>query len=178
LAAADSRITVVVMKTTTIVCASIAVAAVARADDPAGARITPKSSSEAIHLNAQDLKWADAPPDLPKGAQLAVLHGDPFKPGPYAMRLKAPDGYKIPPHWHTRDEELTIISGTLALHMGDSMKTEPHVLDVAGYHFLPGKMHHGAEMRGETIVQIQGIGPFDIHYLNAADNPNPKAATR
>ncbi len=62
--------------------------------------------------------------------------------------------------------------------MGDTMTAEPHELSAGAYHFLPGKMHHAAEAKGETIVQITGMGPFDIHYLNPADNPNPKTATR
>jgi hypothetical protein len=136
------------------------------------------TTKQPVTINASDVQWGPAPADLPKGAQLGVLHGDPTKPGSYAMRLKVPDGYKIPPHWHTRDEELTIISGTFLLHMGDTMTADPHVLTTGAYHFLPGKMHHAAEMKGETIVQVTGMGPWDIHYLNPADNPNPKTATR
>jgi quercetin dioxygenase-like cupin family protein len=150
--------------------AVLAVAPIARADDPA--------KTKAVIAGPNDLKWADAPPDLPKGGQLAVLHGDPFKAGTYTMRFKMPGGYKIPPHWHTQDEELTVLSGQLELHMGDTMQADPHTLDVGAYHFLPGKMHHAAEARGETIVQISGKGPFDIHYLDPTDNPNPKRASK
>lgn len=156
-----------------IACALLLLAPAVQADSK-----KTSSKNEAVTVNTSDLQWGPAPPDLPKGAELAVLHGDPMKPGPFAMRLKMPDGYKIPPHWHTHDEELTIISGTLILHMGDTMTAEAHTLDQGAYHFLPGKMHHGAEAKGETIVQVTGMGPFDIHYLNPADNPNPKTATR
>jgi hypothetical protein len=164
-----------VMRTwnTSIVAAVLVCAPAARADDAAQ---PPKS--EAVHLNPKDMKWGDPPPDLPNGAKVTVLHGDPSKSGPFTIRLKAPSGYKVPPHWHTSDENLTVISGTLVLHMGDSMKADAHALSTGAYHFLPGKMHHGAETRGETIVQINGEGPFDIHYLNPADNPNPKSARK
>jgi quercetin dioxygenase-like cupin family protein len=87
-----------------------------------------------------------------------------------------PTGYKIPPHWHTNDEQLTVLSGVLALHMGDTMDAPAHELAPGSYHFLPGKMHHAAEAKAETIVQINGMGPFDIHYLNPADNPNKSAS--
>jgi quercetin dioxygenase-like cupin family protein len=136
------------------------------------------ASSEPAFLNASELKWGAAPPDLPKGGQIVVLHGDPGKPGPFTLRFKMPDGYKIAPHWHTQDEQLTILSGTLLLHMGDSLDSPAHELQVGSYHFLPGKMHHAAESRGETIVQLHGTGPFDIHYLNPADNPNPATAAK
>lgn len=165
---------------TIVSCALLALVASASADtakDTAAKKKQPAAKQEAVFITAKDVKWGEAPPDLPKGAQIAVLTGDPMKAGPFTIRLKAPDGYKIPPHWHTQDETLTIIGGTLNLMMGDHM-TNPHALDVGAFHFLPGKMHHGAEAKGETIVQISGNGPFDIHYINPADNPNPKAASR
>ena len=134
---------------------------------------------EAVTVQPGDMKWGDVPPALPKGAQIAVLHGDPSKKGVFTLRLKMPAGYKIPPHWHTNDEQLTILSGTFVIHMGDTMDAPAHELGAGAYHFLPGKMHHAAETKVETIVQIDGMGPFDIHYLNPADNPNkPKSAAK
>lgn len=142
----------------------------------AGARQRTAPKPEAATINPEDIKWEAAPPALPKGGQVAVLHGNPFAKGVFAMRLKAPDGYKIPPHWHTQDEQLTVVTGTLVLHMGDTMDAEAHALSAGAYHFLPGKMHHAAEAKGETVVEIHGNGPFDIHYLNPADDPSPKTA--
>jgi hypothetical protein len=157
-----------------IACVLLVLAPAAQADD----KKMDMGKKGAISVNPADLQWGPAPPDLPKGVELAVVRGDPMKPGQFALRLKMPDAYKIPPHWHTHDEELTVISGTLVMHMGDSMTAEAHNLSQGAYHFLPGKMHHAAEAKGETIVQVTGTGPFDIHYLNPADNPNPKTATR
>ena len=137
-----------------------------------------KPKGEAMSINAADIKWGPAPPDIPKGAEIAVLHGDPSKKGPFTLRLKAPAGFKIPPHWHSNDEYLTILAGTLILHMGDTMDAPATNLAVGGFHFLPGKMHHAAEAKVETIIQLEGMGPFDIHYLNPADNPNPAAASK
>jgi hypothetical protein len=131
--------------------------------------------AEAITVLPNEIKWGDAPPDLPKGAQIAVLHGDPSKKDVFSARLKMPNGYKIPPHWHTKDEQLTILSGTFVLHMGDTMDAPAHELTAGAYHFLPGKMHHAAEVKGEVVLQIDGTGPFDIHYLNPSDNPNKSA---
>jgi hypothetical protein len=130
-----------------------------------------KDKVEAVTITASEVKFGPAPPTLPAGAELAVLHGDPGKKGPFAIRMKMPDGYKIPPHWHSNDEELTIVSGTFMLAMGDKAGENVHTLDAASYHFLPGKMHHSAEAKGETVVELHGNGPFDIHYLNPADDP-------
>jgi quercetin dioxygenase-like cupin family protein len=165
------------MNTGTLMIASalLVFAPAARADD---VKSKAAGKGEAVFVNAKEIKWGEAPPDLPKGAQIAVLYGDPSKSALFTVRLKFPDGYKIPPHWHTQDEQLTIVSGTFVLHMGDTMKAEAHTLEAGGFHFLPGRMHHAAEVKGETVVQLQGKGPFDIHYLNPADNPNPKGAAK
>jgi quercetin dioxygenase-like cupin family protein len=144
------------------------------ASAPALARDANKK--EAVTVNPGDIKWGDAPPDLPRGAQLAVLHGDPSKKAVFTVRLKMPAGYKIPPHWHTNDEQLTILSGTFLLHMGDTQDAPTQELGPGAYHFLPGKMHHAAEAKGDTVLQLDGMGPFDIHYLNPADNPSKSAS--
>ena len=140
---------------------------------------TPKKAAakkEAVTLSAADLKWGEAPPVLPKGAQIVVLHGNPFAKGEFAFRLKMPDGYRIAPHWHSLDEQLTVLTGTLVLHMGDTMDAPAHNLEPGSYHFLPGRMHHSAEAKGEMIVELHGMGPFDIHYLNPADDPTKATA--
>lgn len=63
---------------------------------------------------------APAPPVLPKGAEAAVLDGNSFaSSGSYTLRLKMLAGYKIPPHWHPTDENVTVLSGTLGAGMGD-----------------------------------------------------------
>ena len=133
----------------------------------------------AVFMNNADLKWGEVPPGLPQGGQLAVLFGNPGKPGPFAVRLKMPDGYKVPPHWHSQAEQLTVLSGTFVLSMGDTMDAGgAHELTAGGYHYLPAKAHHAATAKGDTVLQINGMGPFDIHYLNPADDPRKGAASR
>ena len=150
---------------------ALAIAGIAMGADRARA-----GKSEAIVINANEIKWSDAPPDLPRGARITVLFGDPSKKGPFSVRFKLPNGYKIPGHWHTQDEHLTVLSGLFVLHMGDNLDAPAHELQAGAYHFLPGKMHHAAETKGETILQLHGTGPFDIHYLDPADNPNKSAS--
>jgi hypothetical protein len=131
-----------------------------------------QAADEATMTNAGAIKWSDAPPNLPKGAKIAVLHGDPGKPGPYVMRLKAPAGYKIAPHWHSQTENLTVISGALYLGMGEKADAaEAHALKAGAFHYLPGKTPHFAFTKAPTVVQVHGEGPFDLTYVNAADNP-------
>lgn len=130
-----------------------------------------------VFLNQAELKWGAAPPSLPSGAQLAVLYGDPDKEGTFTIRMSAPAGYVVPPHWHSRDEHLTVISGTLYLGSGEKADlASAKALEAGGYHFLPAKARHFAMTRTPTIVQISGQGPFDITYIDPADDPRAAPA--
>ena len=140
--------------------------------------VAASAASEGVRVDPGSIKWGNAPPSLPKGAKIAVLYGDPSKPGPLCMRLMAPAGYKIPPHWHSQAEALTVISGTFYLGMGDKMDaTAAQPLKAGGFHYLPPKEHHFAFSKAASVVQLNGEGPFDITYINAADDPQ-KAAKR
>src|SRR4051812_28735773 len=65
-----------------------------------------------------ELKWVDGPPSLPPGCRMVVLEGDPTKEGHFVMRAKMPDGYRIMPHTHPKDERVTVLSGTLYMGTG------------------------------------------------------------
>lgn len=126
-------------------------------------------------LNAPDMKWTDAPAALPKGGKMAVLYGDPSKDGAFSIRAKLPAGYMVPPHFHTKDENLTVLSGALYIGMSDTVdKKTAHALKAGGFHHLPGKAHHYAYTKAPTVLQISGDGPFDINYLDPADDPRSK----
>jgi hypothetical protein len=123
-----------------------------------------------VILNASDLKWGDAPPVFPPGAKMAVLQGDPSKAGP--VRLKAGDGYKVAAHWHPAAENLTVISGTFYLGTGDKLDEAKGTAMTAGaFASMPARMHHFAWFKGDTEVQVHGMGPFQLTYVNPADDP-------
>ena len=122
--------------------------------------------------DAAKIEWGQAPPGLPAGAQLAVLAGDPGKKGVYTLRLKAPAGYKIPPHTHPTAEEVTVISGGLHVGMGPKFdESAGDALAPGGFVSLPAKMQHFAWFTEETVIQVHGEGPFEINYVNPADDP-------
>jgi len=130
-----------------------------------------------VYMNANEVKWGDAPPTLAKGAKIGVLSGDPGKAGPFVGRLMVPANYKIAPHYHSTDEDLTVISGTLYLGEGDKMDTKAaHGIKAGGFHHLPAKTHHYAFSKSPTVVQINANGPFDIVYINPDDDPSKAAA--
>ncbi len=118
------------------------------------------------------IEWKSGPKSLPAGAQMAVLEGDPAAEGPFTLRFKFPDGYKVMPHIHPKTERVTVISGTLNLGMGDTFDASATRALPAGSHgHWPAGMKHFAWANGETIIQLHGIGPWQITYLNPADDP-------
>jgi len=118
------------------------------------------------------LEWKPGPPSLPRGAQFAVLEGDPGKPGPFVFRVKAPDGYQIPVHFHPKMERVTVISGTFHIGMGDKFdKQAAKAMPAGTYGFWKPGMKHFVWVKGETIVQFHGDGPWTINYANPADDP-------
>ena len=80
-----------------------------------------------VILTPDKLQWK-ANPSLPPGAQTAVVSGDPSKTGSlYVLRAKLPDGYKVPPHWHPSDENVTVLQGTMQIGLGE--KFDPSKLE-------------------------------------------------
>lgn len=120
--------------------------------------------------------FGPAPPFLSPGAQLAVLEGDPMaSSGDYTVRLKIPDGYKIAPHWHPKRENVTVISGTLKVGMGDQFDAGKMMAFPAGsFAYLDPEMHHYAMASGPTVIQIHGTSPLQINYVNPGDDPSSK----
>jgi quercetin dioxygenase-like cupin family protein len=126
-----------------------------------------------------ELQWQDAPASLPKGARMAVLKGDPTQEGIFAIRIMAPDGYRIAPHWHPAYEHVTVISGTFLVGMGDKFdESKLQAVPAGGFSYMAPAMNHFAGVRGETVVQIHGMGPWGLYYVNPADDPRKAAAAK
>jgi quercetin dioxygenase-like cupin family protein len=118
------------------------------------------------------IEWDSGPAALPLGAKMAVLEGDPTKEGPFVVRFQFPDGYHIPPHTHPKTERVTVISGALYLATGESLdRTSAKKLPAGSFGYWPAGMKHTAWSEGETVIQLHGIGPWQINYINPADDP-------
>lgn len=132
-----------------------------------------------VVVPADKVKWAPAPPALPAGAQISVLEGDPGQKGAITLRLQFPANYTLPPHWHSMTERVTVLSGALHVGMGDALdRQHSQTLQPGGFVSLPAKMHHYAWTATPTVVQINLEGPFDIFYVNPADDPQRKNGNR
>ena len=100
---------------------------------------------------------------LMSGAQIAVLNGDPTKPGPYTIRLKLPANTTLGPHFHGDTENVTVISGSLWVGLGDSVdQSKLMQLPAGSYASIPQGVHHYAVTKEETVVQLDGNGPFTM----------------
>ncbi len=151
--------------------AALALGVGARADGEKGHG----SDKDHVMVRPDDVKWGPAPPVLPAGAQAAVLAGDPSKAEPFVIRVKLPDGYKVPPHWHPTDENVTVLEGTFLMGKGDQFNAESATALPAGsFVRMPKELRHFAQAKGETIIQVHGMGPFQFTYVNEADDPRKK----
>ena len=122
------------------------------------------------------IQYGPVPVFLPAGAQLAVLEGDPTaSTGDFTVRLKMPNGYRIPPHWHPNRENATVISGNFKVGMGDTFDESKMTTFGAGsFGYLDAGMHHYAMASGDVVVQVHGMSPLQVNYINANDDPNKK----
>jgi hypothetical protein len=122
-----------------------------------------------------ELKWVDGPSSLQAGAKMVVLEGDPSKDGPFVIRVKLPDGFRVAPHTHPKDERVTVITGTLYLGMGGTFDEKlGKAMPAGSYGRTAAGMKHFGWVKGETILQLHGVGPWSIDYVNPADDPRLK----
>jgi quercetin dioxygenase-like cupin family protein len=125
-------------------------------------------------VESDGLKWS-APAVYAPGAQVAVVRGDPSKEGMYVVRLKVPAGFKIQAHTHPNDENVTVLSGSFNVGTGDKLdESKGTAIKANGYSFVPKGMAHYAWFTEDTVLQLHGLGPQGVTYVNPADDPRKK----
>ncbi len=110
------------------------------------------------------LTWTDMEvPGFNPGMKIAALVGDPsVADQAYTVRLKFPDGYRFPAHYHPKAENVTVLSGTFLLEMGPNPTGKTTTYMPGDYLFIPPTMPHSGGATGETVIQLHGMGPFEI----------------
>jgi len=133
-----------------------------------------------IALSTDEIQWNPAPPVLPAGAQIAVLEGDPAKEGPFTLRLKLPEGYRIQPHTHPVIEHVTVISGKFGIGLGETFdEGKIKWAEEGGFYMMATGVAHFAATEEETVIQLHSSGPWALNYVNPADDPrNPAPSSR
>ena len=128
-----------------------------------------------VHIAPDQLKWAPSPA-IPPGGQGAALYGDTRKAAPFITRVKLPADYKVAPHSHPEERVYTVISGTFYIGFGDKFEADRLKAFPAGSAFVvPANASHFHWMRsGEAVVQVSGVGPSGIEYVDRADDPRKR----
>ena len=108
-------------------------------------------------------------PGFKSGMQVAVIHGDPAAKGDYTIRLKFPAGYMFPAHYHPNAEHLTVLSGTFLLSMGAKEGGTLREYQPGDFLYIPPKNPHYGGAKTETVIQLHGIGPFEIKLAGVTE---------
>ena len=120
----------------------------------------------------QAVQWMPAPALFPRGAQVAVLSGDPFKPVVLKTLISMPDGYRMPPHFHSTDEHVEVRQGALLVGMGDKLDVKKTLaLAVGDTVTAPAGNHHYFVTKGATILSVTIMGPYVLTYVHPNDEP-------
>ena len=128
-------------------------------------------ASDHMMATPDELKWVDVP-SLPPGAKLAVIEGPLNQAVPVTFRVKFPANYQLPAHWHPAIEHVTVISGTFNMGMGDKLdRAKTKALSAGAIAIMQPKTTHFAWTKDETIVQVHGMGPWGVTYVNPGDDP-------
>jgi hypothetical protein len=164
--------------TSVLTCLVLATCCVAQTKPPVGkSRISAAAMPTVVPSGTE--KWGDIPafavvgvPSVEFGGklQIAIIQGNPMQAGqPYTLRLSCTNGVKIAPHWHPTTENVTVVKGTFAIGMGS--KWDPAALKdlpTGGFASAPARMRHFATCKGDTIVQVHGLGPFVVNFVQVA----------
>lgn len=132
------------------------------------------AQAQQVTAASGEVKWVNAPASLPAGAKLAMLQGDLAKPGPLAFQLKLPAGYKLMPHSSPAIDRIIVVSGNFNLGSGDKFDNARTMPLSTGYVHWPEKSTYFGWAKEETIIEIQGAGPFAVSYVNPRDDPMKK----
>jgi quercetin dioxygenase-like cupin family protein len=132
-------------------------------------------AQQATTVQSDAVKWEPGSPAAPPGAQQSVIVGDPTKDGGYVVRAKFPAGYKVPPHTHPNDENVTVISGMFHIGVGDKFdESKGQAIKPGGFVQIPKGVKHFAWTSQETVIQLHGVGPAGITYVDPKDDPRKK----
>ena len=135
----------------------------------------PAAAPAHVLVTAKDLTWVDSP-SLP-GAKVAVIEGPMNEEKPFTIRLKTPAGFKVMPHTHPGIEHVTVISGKFAIGMGEKWDDKAlHKMGPGDVMVMQPKTAHFAKSEGAAEIQLHGVGPWKVDYINPDDDPMKKAA--
>jgi hypothetical protein len=143
---------------------------------PLLAQMNHTMSSDHSMITPEQIEWIDAPPSFPPGAKIALIDGDMREAGLFTVRAKLPPDYRIMPHWHQANEHVTVLSGSFYMGMNEFFDAKSAMeIPAGGFAVMnAGTRHFGFTKNEECIIQVHGVGPWTITYVNAGDDPRNK----
>ena len=143
-------------------------------------RRTHQPGEDKFHaIHGEDIQWMTNPA-YPPEVRLAILVGDPSKPGPYTIRVKLPSGVKMMPHKHPEDRIYTVMSGVFYIGLGEVFDESQLTAFAPGsVVVLPGDQpHYHWAKSGEYITQVTAIGPLGLGYIDSTNDPRNRSAKK
>jgi quercetin dioxygenase-like cupin family protein len=121
-----------------------------------------------VQVQGDSAAWTAGPPTLPAGTQIMVLEGNPAQQGFFTMRVWIPAGARLQPHSHPQDERVTIFSGLVRVGFGETFdEARMASFGPGSFYINPAGSRHYVWVVEETVMQITGMGPWEIHYPEA-----------
>ena len=103
------------------------------------------------------------------GQIVTRVSGDPTVAGaPYVIRIWNFDNQIVLPHTHPEDEHVVVVQGTWFLGGGERFdRAHLRPLAIGDYALVPRGQAHFAWSKGMTIIQVHGIGPFRVDFVDS-----------
>ncbi len=139
---------------------------------------SPKKEASPLLLKQSDLQWGWGPDAFPLGIHAAIVEGDPDLAEPFTMRLNFPPKYRIEPHWTTREQRLTVLSGSISLGLGD--RFDPKKLELYGegsYLVLPARTRYFMTSQRGSVLELRSQGPWEVNYVQKTEDPREEDAS-
>lgn len=134
--------------------------------------IPASAKDDHVMTTPKEIEWGPGPASIPDGAKAATLYGNPGEEGLFALRLKLPANYVLPPHRHPRPEVVTVVSGTFHIGMGEKIvRDKARALEAGSFFAFPPGMAHFAYTAEETVIQLNSTGPWGLTYVDPTDDP-------
>jgi hypothetical protein len=123
-------------------------------------------------VRSADTPWKPCPETLPLGCEMAVLDGSPQVADLFTVRFRVRETFVMPPHWHPKDERVTVISGSVAVAFGaDAERQDATEFGSGDYYVNARSAVHQVWIEGPTVIQITGIGPWQAVPVQEASPP-------
>ncbi|GJM12248.1 MAG: hypothetical protein DHS20C12_06510 [Pseudohongiella sp.] len=126
----------------------------------------PVSKYEPLAIPLSEIQWGEpgGGNGFPVGVQSARQGTDPVTGG-ITYFAKFPAGSHFDMHWHTHDEFVVVVQGTVTIVLGD----ETHSVTTGSYIVIPGSLEHSWDVPAggeDAVIVVRRGGPADFNFVD------------